>query len=183
MNPQTRIELHSEKCSCRGGSWVLLEGATGSPCSAGADEATSGEKAVVTLKEWRQAGKPGNLELYREAEKRAASGERREFQRFQAHLDVRLSRITSWREPAGQTEETTTDAIAAGGALVRSRMAVDKGQIIQFAVGSEYETRAEVTYVSAGDAPGQDGIQRLGLKFLDAPLPEALIPGNAKPLP
>jgi hypothetical protein len=179
MNPQTRIELHSQQCSCRGGSWVLLlEGATGSPCSA-----ASGDKLVVTLKEWREAGKPGNLEAYRVAEERAAGGERREFQRFQASLDVRLSRIASWREPASQSEETTTDAIAAGGALVRSRMAVEKGQIIQFAIGDGYETRAEVTYVSTGAGPGQDGVQRLGLKFLDAPLPESLIPEDAKPLP
>jgi hypothetical protein len=181
MNPQTRIELHSETCTCRGGSWVLLEGATGSPCS-GAPDADAGEKTIVTLKEWRQAGKPGNLEVYRAAEERAASGERREFQRFQVSLEVKLSRITSWREPAGQSEETTTDAIAAGGALVRSHMAVEKGQIIQFAVG-DYETRAEVTYVSTGEGPGHDGIQRLGLKFLDAPLPEALIPEDAEPLP
>lgn len=183
MNPQNRIELHSEKCSCRGGSWVLLEGATGSPCSGATDEAAAGEKVVVTLEEWRQAGKPGNLEIYRAAEHRAASGERREFQRFHASLAVKLSRITSWREPAGQTEETTTEALAAGGALVRSRMAVDKGQIIQFAVGDEYVTRAEVTYVSTGEGPGQDGVQRLGLKFLDAPLPGSLIPEDAEPLP
>ena len=178
MNPQTRIELHSQECSCRGGSWVLLEGAKGSPCS-GAD----GDKLVVTLKEWREAGKPGNLETYKVAEERAAGGERREFQRFQASLDVRLSRIASWREPASQSEETTTDAIAAGGALVRSQMAVEKGQIIQFAIGDGYETRAEVTYVSTGAGPGQDGVQRLGLKFLDAPLPGSFIPEDAQPLP
>jgi hypothetical protein len=35
-------------------------------------------------------------------------------------------------------------------------------------------------YVSAGT--GTDGIQRLGLKFLDAPLPLSLIPADAKPL-
>lgn len=138
---------------------------------------------IVTLKEWREAGKPGNLEIYKAAEERAASGERREFQRYQARLDVQLSRIASWREPASQAEETTTEAIAAGGALVRSRMAVEKGQIIQFAIGDEYETRAEVTYVSTGEGAGQDGIQRLGLKFLDAPLPESLIPADAQPLP
>jgi hypothetical protein len=178
MNPQTRIELHTQECSCRGGSWVLLEGAAGSPCSG-----ASGDKLIVTIKEWRQAGKPGNLEIYKVAAERAASGERREFQRFQASLDVQLSRIASWREPASQSEETTTDAIAAGGALVRSRMAVEKGQIIQFAVGDEYETRAEVTYVSTGEGPGLDGIQRLGLKFLDAPLPESFIPEDAQPLP
>lgn len=183
MNPQTRIELHSQKCSCRGGSWVLLEGAAGSPCSGAKDDTEDGEKVIVTIKEWREAGKPGTLEIYRVAAERAASGERREFQRFQVSLDVKLSRVATWREPATQAEETTTDAIAAGGALVRSRMAVDKGQIIQFAVGDEYETRAEVTYVSTGEGPGLDGVQRLGLKFLDAPLPESFIPADAEPLP
>jgi hypothetical protein len=37
-------------------------------------------------------------------------------------------------------------------------------------------------YVSNGFGDGMDGIQRLGLKFLDAPLPEAAIPEDAKPL-
>jgi hypothetical protein len=61
-------------------------------------------------------------------------------------------------------------------------MAVDKGEMIRFLLGS-YETRAEVMYVSTGTGAGMDGIQRLGLKFLDAPLPEALIPADARPLP
>jgi hypothetical protein len=72
--------------------------------------------------------------------------------------------------------------IAAGGALVRSRMAVDKGEMIRFKVGDGYDTRAEVMYVSLGSGPGMDGMQRLGLRFLDAPLPETLIPTDAKPL-
>ena len=50
-------------------------------------------------------------------------------------------------------------------------------------VGKDYETRAEVMYVSTGAGEGMDGIQRLGLKFLDAPLPETLIPADARPLP
>ena len=50
-------------------------------------------------------------------------------------------------------------------------------------LGPSYETRAEVTYVSTSEGPGQDGTPRLGLKFLDAPLPESLIPEDAKPLP
>jgi hypothetical protein len=62
-------------------------------------------------------------------------------------------------------------------------MAVDKGEMIQFAIGDDYETRAEVMYVSNGRGPGLDGVQRLGLKFLDAPLPESFIPSGAEPLP
>ena len=183
MNPQTRIELHSRDCSCRGGSWVLLEGSAGSPCSETEDGAQDQERVVLSLKEWRQAGKPGNLETYREATERAAAGERREFQRYPVQLEVRLSRISTWRDPDAQTEETTTEAIATGGALVRSRMAIEKAEVIHFAVGEEFQTRAEVTYVSTGEGPGLDGIQRLGLKFLDAPLPESFIPPDAEPLP
>jgi hypothetical protein len=55
--------------------------------------------------------------------------------------------------------------------------------MIRFFAGNDYETRAEVTYVSMGSGAGMDGIQRLGLKFLDAPLPEPLIPADARPLP
>jgi hypothetical protein len=138
---------------------------------------------VLSLPEWRQHGKPGSLESYREVEERAEAGERRAFPRYEVRLDVRLARIPTWRNPEAQTEDTVTEALAAGGALARSRMAVEKGDILRFSVGDEYQTRAEVMYVAAGQGPGLDGVQRLGLKFLDAPLPEALIPGNAKPLP
>jgi hypothetical protein len=61
-------------------------------------------------------------------------------------------------------------------------MAVEKGEMVRFVLES-YVTRAEVTYVAAGFGPGLDGIQRLGLKFLDAPLPDDLIPKDARPLP
>ena len=56
-------------------------------------------------------------------------------------------------------------------------------ETIRFFAGNDYETRAEVTYVSTGSGSDRDGIQRLGLKFLDAPLPESLIPEGARPLP
>jgi hypothetical protein len=180
VSEETRIELHSRSCSCRGGAWVLLDATVESPCSG--EAAATAAKAVVGLTEWRQAGKPGNLEAFREAQGRAESGERREFQRYEVTMRCRLERIASWRDPSAQSEETVADVIAAGGALVRSLMAVEKGEMLRFCIGKEYETRAEVTYVAMGSGPGMDGIQRLGLKFLDAPLPESLIPEDAKPL-
>jgi hypothetical protein len=176
----SRVELHSRECSCRGGSWVLLEGATGSPCPGPENEGR--EKVVLSLLEWRQHGKPGSLESYRETRDRVERGERREFQRYEAQLEVKLARIASWRNPDTQVEDTVTEAVAVGGALVRSRMAVEKGEILKLSVGDDYETRAEVMYVSAGQGLGLDGIQRLGLKFLDAPLPESFLPKDAKPL-
>jgi len=116
------------------------------------------------------------------AQGRVDTGERRQFQRFEVTLPVRISRIATWRDASAQAEETLAEVIAAGGALVRSRMAVEKGEMIRFAVGDAYDTRAEVMYVSLGSGAGMDGVQRLGLRFLDAPLPETLIPTDARPL-
>jgi hypothetical protein len=181
MSREARIELHGSTCSCRGGAWALLEATQRSPCS---DEAAaSAERLVLGLDEWRQLGKPGSLEAFQEAQGRAERGERRQFQRFEVTLPVRLARIPTWREPSAQVEETVAEVVAEGGALVRSRMALDKGEMIRFLAGDAYDTRAEITYVSNGTGAGMDGIQRLGLKFLDAPLPASLIPADARPLP
>jgi hypothetical protein len=155
---------------------MLLEAAQGSPCSGPAE---SRETVVLGLDEWRQLGKPGSLEVFEEARGRADTGERRQFRRFEVRMDVRIGRIPTWRDPSDQVEDTMAEVIAEGGALVRSRIAVEKGEMIRFLAGA-YETRAEVMYVSAGT--GTDGIQRLGLKFLEAPLPLSLIPADAKPL-
>ncbi|HXK12335.1 MAG TPA: hypothetical protein VMT70_22040 [Vicinamibacteria bacterium] len=180
MNGETRIELHGSGCSCRGGAWVLLEATQKSPCALGAEDAA--DRLVLGLEEWRQLGKPGSIEVFKEAQGRAERGERRQFQRFEVALPVHIGRIATWRDRSAQVEETLAEVVAAGGALVRSRMAVEKGEMIRFQAG-DYETRAEVTYVSNGSGSGMDGIQRLGLKFLDAPLPESLIPPGARPLP
>ena len=180
MSGEARIELHGRGCSCRGGAWVLLESTQRSPCSADAPE--TAEKLVLGLEEWRQLGKPGSLEVFQEAQARTETGERRQFQRFEVTMPVRLARIATWRDSSAQVEETLAEVLAEGGALVRSRMALDKGEMIRFLLDG-YETRAEVMYVSLGVSPGMDGIQRLGLKFLDAPLPESLIPAGARPLP
>lgn len=179
MSAATRVELHSRDCSCRGGAWVLLERTQKSPCSG---EAAAADKIVLGLVEWRQLGKPHCAESCREAQQRADGGDRRQFQRFVVSLAVRIERIASWRSPTAQAEDTTAEAIATGGALVRSRMAVDKGEVIRFRL-QDYETRAEVTYASARSDGDAKGIQRLGLKFLDAPLPDSLIPADARPLP
>jgi hypothetical protein len=177
MSAEPRVELHSRECTCRGGAWVLLESTQQSPCSA---DGAGADRLVLGLAEWRQLGKPANLEVLKEAQERADSGDRREFQRFEVTLPVRIERIATWRNPAVQAEETTAEVIAAGGALVRSRMAVDKGELIRFRLDT-FDTRAEVMYASSGS--GTDDVQLLGLKFLDAPLPTALIPADARPLP
>jgi hypothetical protein len=180
LSAAARIELHGRICSCRGGAWVLLESTQRSPCNAQAAEGS--EKLVLGLDEWRQLGKPGSLEVFQEAQGRSETGERRQFQRFEVTLPVRLARIPTWRDPSAQVEETLAEVLAEGGALVQSRMALDKGEMIRFLLDG-YETRAEVMYVSTGSGAGMDGIQRLGLKFLDAALPQSLIPAGARPLP
>jgi hypothetical protein len=124
VSGEPRIELHVSECSCRGGAWVLLEATPQSPCGRGNGNA---ERLVLGMTEWRQ---------------------RRQFQRFEVTMPLRIARIATWREPSAQSEDT----------------------------------RAEVMYVSLGSGPGSDGVQRLGLRFLDAPLPETLIPTDARPL-
>jgi hypothetical protein len=158
---------------------VLLEATPKSPCGNGQG---ASERLLLGLAEWRQLGKPGSIAAFQEAQCRAEAGERRQFQRFEVTMPVQIARIATWRDPTPQSEDTLAEVIAVGGALVRSRMAVEKGQMVRFAVGEAYDTRAEVMYVSLGSGTGMDGVQRLGLRFLDAPLPETLIPADARPL-
>jgi hypothetical protein len=179
VDQELRIELHSRACSCRGGSWVIAGGAAASPCSNPAQDAG---RLVVTLTEWRALGKPATAEEFGAASARAAAGERREFQRFEAALPVRLSRIRTWKNEAPQTEETKTEVIAKGGALVSSAMAVEKGDLLLFELAPAYKTRAEVIYASFVPTSGGGSLQRLGLRFIDAPLPDEMIPPDAQPL-
>jgi hypothetical protein len=136
------------------------------------------ETVTLGVTEWRNLGKPRNADEYKTAQERAESGERREFTRYEVQLRVRLSRLASWKSPASQSEDTVTEVLARGGALVRTRMAVDSGETLMFRVG-EFETRAEVRY--AAPSPNGDFL-RLGLRFLDAPLPDHLIPKAAPPI-
>jgi hypothetical protein len=169
-----QIELHGKSCSCRGGSWVIVDTNTGSPCKGQGNDA----RVVLTLAEWKGLGKPASAEEHAEAVAREKGGDRREFHRYALELQVRLSRLPSWRKDgAPQQEDTKTEVIARGGALVRSRMAVEKGEVLQFEAG-DFRTNAEVMYVSGGV-----GSLRLGLRFLDGLTPDSLIPPGAQPLP
>jgi hypothetical protein len=169
-----QIELHGRTCSCRGGSWVIVaEG--GSPC---AGQSGDQPRIVLSFTEWKNLGKPGSIEEHEQAHAREQEGERREFHRYAVEIKVRLARLPSWRKEETQAEETVTDVVAKGGALVRSRMAVEKGEVLQFEILPSFRTKAEVMYVSGGQ-----GSLRLGLRFLDGLLPDGLIPAGATPLP
>ena len=170
-----QIELHSRTCSCRGGSWVVVDGRSGSPCTAAAEE---GSRLVLGMAQWKSMGKPSSVEEHAEAESRAKDGDRREFNRYAVAIKVRLSRLATWRKDGAQFEDTTTEVVAKGGALVNSHMAVEKGEILQFEVSGTFSAKAEVMYVSGGK-----GVLRLGLRFLDNLLPDRLIPPGAEPLP
>ncbi len=138
------------------------------------------EAVTLTFSGWKSLGKPCNLEQYRLAAARAETGERREFDRFEASLKVRLSRIPSGLSQSVQHEDTQTEVIAKGGALVRSRMALESGELLVFELGS-FQSRAEVRYVSTSSAV--EDFQRVGLKFIDALLPDRLLPAGQRPLP
>jgi hypothetical protein len=138
------------------------------------------EAITLTFSGWKSLGKPSNLEQYRAAAARAETGERREFDRFEASFKVRLSRIPSGLNEPAQREDTETEVIARGGALVRSRMALESGELLVFELGA-FKTRGEVRYVSTSSAV--EDFQRVGLKFIDALLPDDLLPAGAQPLP
>ena len=170
-----KIELHPKTCTCRGGSWVLMGDASTSECTPG----SSPDGAVVLeLSEWRSLGKPASVEEYREISEKPSGKERREFKRYAVRLPVRVSRIASWRNPDVQAEDCETEVVAVGGALVACRMALEKGDMLIFEYRS-FRTRSEVRYVSEGEAAGT---LRVGLRFLDAPFPDTLIPDSAEPL-
>lgn len=175
---EPRIELHARTCSCGGGAWMIHGGASSAPCS---QEGSHGG-VVLPLSDWRDTGKPRCVEEYAEASSRREAGDRREFTRFSAALEVRLSRIRTWKEVAPQAEDTVTEVIAQGGALVRSRMAVEEGEILNLEVVPFYKTRAQVLYLNP--ARGDDGkpYLRIGVRFLDEPMPANLIPFDAEPL-
>ena len=79
-----------------------------------------------------------------------------------------------------QAEETSTEVIAQGGSLVRSRMAVEEGEILMFEMDTRYETRAQVLYMTQGADPQGPPYLRLGVRFLDELMPEGLIPEGAE---
>lgn len=174
---EAKVELHSRVCSCGGGSWIILGEASHAPCSRDVRGSQAG--VVILLSEWRSLGKPSSMESYAECANRVATGERREFKRYTAAMRVKLSRMPTWRDKTIQAEDTVTEVIARGGALVRSRMAIEEGEILVFEVEPHFRTRAEVLYLSRASA--EDGpYLRLGVRFLDKPMPEHLIPFDAE---
>jgi serine/threonine protein kinase len=109
----------------------------------------------------------------------ARTEERRKDSRLSISIDVRLRRMGAGGVIV-EEERTVADNIGRHGARVFSAMTGLKvGEILSVQeVGTDFQTRAEVRAVY----PGPDGIQRLGLQFLDHATPVRLLPdGDSKP--
>jgi len=177
VNAEMRIELHPSGCSCRGGAWVLM-GTASSSCAGGN---AGGQAIVIGADEWRNLGKPGTADQYLEVKARAEGGDRREFPRVRASIPVRLARLVSRRSVNPQAEDTHTEVVASGGALVISHMAIEQGETLTFEVPGRFTTKAEVAYVTVADDDGTPCL-RVGLRFLDGLLPRELVPADAVPV-
>jgi hypothetical protein len=73
---ETKVELHSMRCSCGDGAWAVGEATVRSRCPGGIGLETE----VLTLEEWQRQGKPRNLERLHRV---AARGE---FPRYEGKL-------------------------------------------------------------------------------------------------
>src|SRR5688572_2935122 len=99
------VELHPRTCACRGGSWMSLGGQSGSPCS---DDGRPPVGAIlVPLEQWRAMGKPHNVEEFQEFLNRVSrSGDRREYERYELVIGVRLFRLDAPVAPSSEVTST-----------------------------------------------------------------------------
>jgi hypothetical protein len=122
------------------------------------------------MEQWRAMGKPHNVEEFQDFLKRMEkSGDRREHERFDVVVGIRLSRLDV---PAAHdfSELTSTENLSRGGARVRSQMHARKGDVLLFEEArSQWRTRAQIQDVTGGDSE-----RRLHLRFLDSSAPENL---------
>jgi hypothetical protein len=87
-------------------------------------------------------------------------------------------RLDAEQAPGGvaQEEETVAEHLAPRTALVKlTRLPVSRGSVLGVEeVDGAFRSRAEVSSISIG----ADGQPRLGLRLLDAPVPDRLLPGS-----
>jgi hypothetical protein len=148
---------------------------SGSPCSK--DGAIPPGAVLVPLEQWRAMGKPYCAEEYQDFLSRLSqSGDRREHERIDKVLGVRLSRLPS-ASPI-EFEDTSTENLSRGGARVSSRMGAAVGDVLLFQeTSSRFSTRVQiqdVTRVGGSRSRPHDEKRRLHLRFLDAQPPDAL---------
>ena len=110
----------------------------------------------------------GRFLLPEDAPPPAGHKERRKHDRAEVFLNLRLKR-TDPSTGQVQEETTVTENVSAGGARVRTGMAVSKGEVLMVEeVSGPFRTRAEIRNLYIG----KDGIPRLNLSFLDGIFPE-----------
>jgi hypothetical protein len=116
---------------------------------------------------------PGGRFLLPDDPRPAAPGqkERRRHERREVYLNLRLKR-TDPSTGQVQEETTVTDNVSAGGARVRTGMAVSKGEVLMVEeVSGPFRSRAEIRNLYIG----KDGIPRLNLAFLDGIFPDRFL--------
>lgn len=95
--------------------------------------------------------------------------ERRYFKRLDVSLNLRLKRTDG---AAAQEEQTVTENLGRGGALVRTGMGVGKGELLVVEdPGGAFSTRAEIRNVFIG----KDGVPRLNLCFIAGEATDRLV--------
>jgi hypothetical protein len=149
---------------------MSLAGQTGSPCTR--DGKVPQGAVLVPMEQWRAMGKPHNVEEFQDFLKRMErSGDRREHERFDVVVGIRLSHVD--RPPSKDWSElTSTENLSRGGARVRSQLRARKGDVLMLEESrSQWKTRAQIQDVSGSEAD-----RRLHLRFLDASYPDNLLP-------
>jgi hypothetical protein len=165
------VELHPKSCICHGGSWMSPVGQSGSPCTRGG--LSPDGSLVVTMDQWRAMGKPHDVEEFEDALAHLSHAVvPRRFERHEVAIAVRL-RLGGDEGVPAVDGPIATDNLSRGGARVRSRLAVRKGDVLWFeeATGA-FGTRAEIKDVTAA---ADDGVPRLHLSFLDGLAPAFLL--------
>lgn len=103
----------------------------------------------------------------------AKSTERRQHQRLDVFVNVRVKRLDG-RADGVPEERTIAENISRGGARVLTTLAVVMGDIVLVQeLDGGFRTRAEIRNVYVGP----DNVSRLNLQFLDAQAPDRLVSG------
>ena len=168
-----KIELHSKACSCRGGSWVLMGSASTSLC-----ELHDRGRRRRRASEWRSLGKPASVEEYTDAHGEA--DDREGAARIQAlcgspaRPSVPHRLVAQPRGPGrglrnrGRGRRRCTRLLPNGAR--EGGHAHLRAPRVPHPIRGPLRLRGE-----------SEGTLRVGLRFLDAPFPEALIPADAQP--
>lgn len=159
------VELHSERCRCGGGSYMVSAGQAANPQCLDAEGRPPVGTTYMSVDEWTALGKPITTEAHQAALSRLA--DRREAPRVKVSLNLALQR--------GETKlgVAVTENIGEGGALVLTPVMLQKGEdLVVEEMQGGLKSRAKVLDTSSvAAAPGRAPVFRIRLRFLDADAP------------